>query len=198
MRPRAAMLPGANLKQNIIMIVAAPTPDLVAQVRRLYSEGESVKDILAGMAIKLGTLYGCLDGRYPDGSGIKPARIPRRREGVHVYQRIGTRGALVARMWRTAEKQVAEIEDGLKAAGIALDERESNARTLAIVAKTLRELSAVDEAAEKPRRKGRKQLPDDDSDDEPPRDIEELRRELSRKIEALIGVRTDGGTAGSC
>jgi hypothetical protein len=192
------MLPGANLKRNILMIVAAPTPDVVAQVRRLYSEGESVKDILAGMAIKLGTLYGCLDGRYPDGSGIKPARIPRRREGVHVYQRIGTRGALVARMWRTAEKQVAEIEDGLKAAGIALDERESNARTLAIVAKTLRELSAVDEAAEKPRRKGRKQLPDDDSDDEPPRDIEELRRELSRKIEALIGVRTDGGTAGSC
>jgi hypothetical protein len=192
------MPPGANLKRNILMIVAAPTPDVVAQVRRLYSEGESVKDILAGMAIKLGTLYGCLDGRYPDGSGIKPARIPRRREGVHVYQRIGTRGALVARMWRTAEKQVAEIEDRLKAAGIALDERESNARTLAIVAKTLRELSAVDEAAEKPRRKGRKQLPDDDSDDEPPRDIEELRRELSRKIEALIGVRTDGGTAGSC
>ena len=197
MRPQAALPPGAKPKRNI-MIVAAPTPDVVAQARRLYAEGEPVKDILGRLAIKLGTLYGCLDGRYPDGSGIKPARIPRRREGVHIYQRLGTRGALVARMWRTAEKQVAEIEDRLKAAGIALDERESNARTLAIVAKTLRELSAVDEAADKSRRKGRKQLPDDDSDDEPPRNIDDLRRELSRKIDALIGARTGGGTTGSC
>jgi len=61
MRPWAAMPPGANLKRST-MIVAAPTPDVVAQARRLYSEGEAVKDILAGIGIKLGTLYGCLDG----------------------------------------------------------------------------------------------------------------------------------------
>ena len=163
------------------MIVAAPTPDVVAQVRRLYAEGEPVKDDPGRTGIKTLNLYRCLDGRYPDGSGIKPARSRSAAQGVHVRHRMGSRAALVARMWRTAERQVEEIEDRLKAAGIALDERESNARTLAIVAKTLRELSAVDEAADKSRRKGRKQLPDDDSDDEPPRNIDDLRRELARK-----------------
>ena len=50
-------------------------------------------------------------------------------------------------MWRTAERQVEEIEDRLAVAGLELAERESNARMLAIVAKTLRELAAVDEKA---------------------------------------------------
>ena len=54
-------------------------------------------------------------------------------------------------MWRTAERQVEEIEDRLQAAGLELAERESNARTLAIVAKTLRELAAVDEARSRAR-----------------------------------------------
>ena len=77
-----------------------------------------------------------------------PAAAVRRR----VRHRAGSRAALVARMWRTAERQVEEIEDRLAAAGIELAERESNARTLAVVAKTLRELAAVDEA----RRRGRR------------------------------------------
>jgi hypothetical protein len=49
-------------------------------------------------------------------------------------------------MWRTAERQVGEIEDRLKAAGLKLAERESNTRMLSIVARTPRELSAVDES----------------------------------------------------
>ena len=173
-----------------------PTPDVVALVRRRYAEGALVKAILAETGITLGMLYRCLAGHFPDGSGIKPARIPLRRAGVRIRQRLGSRAALVTRMWRTAERQVEEIEDRLKAAGLELAERESNARTLAIVAKTLRELAAVDEA-EKPR-KGKKQPSDDDIDDDPvPRDINEFRRELARRINALVDSRTGSGGDGS-
>jgi hypothetical protein len=88
-------------------------------------------------------------------------------------------------MWRTAERQVGEIEERLKAAGIELAERESNARTLAIVAKTLRELAAYDEAQARA-----KQPPKDD--DAAPRNIEELRRALARKLEAFVARSEDG------
>jgi hypothetical protein len=175
----------------------APPPDVVALVRRRYAEGAPVKAIVAETGIKnLTVLYRCIAGVYPDGSGVKPAPIPQRRPGVHVRHRKGSRGALVARMWRTAELQVEEIEDRLAVAGLAVAERESNARTLAIVAKTLRELAAVDDAEQPGKEK--KQAPDHDIDDDPvPRDIDEFRRELARRINALIDSRTDAGSAGA-
>ncbi len=175
----------------------APTPDVVALVRRRYAEGAFVKTIIAESGIKnLNIIYRCVAGLYPDGSGVKPAPIPQRRQGVRVRHRLGSRAALVARMWRTAERQVEEIEDRLAVAGLELAERESNARTLAIVAKTLRELAAVDEA-EQPRQ-GKKQPSDDDIDDDPvPRDIDEFRRELARRINALVDSRTGSGGNGA-
>ena len=174
----------------------APTPDVVALVRRRYAEGAAVKAIVEESGIKnLNILYRCVAGRYPDGSGVTPAPIPTRRQGVRVRHRAGSRAALIGRMWRTAERQVEEIEDRLAVAGLELAERESNARTLAIVAKTLRELSIVDEAKETC--KGRKRPPDDDTDDDPvPRDINEFRRELARRINALVDSRTGGGGDG--
>ena len=173
-------------------MISAPTPDVVALARRLYAQGAPVRAILAETGMSLGTLYRCMAGHFPDGSGIDPANIPLRRPGVRMRQRLGTRAALVTRMWRTAERQIEEIEDRLKASGIGLDERESNARTLAIVAKTLRELSAVDEAA-KPR-KGKKHSPDDDN---APRNIDEFRQELARRIDALVDSRTGSGGGGA-
>jgi hypothetical protein len=173
----------------------APPPEVVALVRRRYAEGAPLKTIVAESGItNLNIFYRCVDGRYPDGSGVKPAPIPRRRSGVRVRHRTGSRSALVTRMWRTAERQVEEIEDRLAVAGIELAERESNARTLAIVAKTLRELAAVDEA-QKPRGKEKKS-PEHDIDDDPvPRDIDEFRRELARRINALVDSRTGVGSA---
>jgi hypothetical protein len=164
----------------------APTPDVVALVRRLYAEGALVKEIVAQSGIKnLTIIYRCVAGLYPDGSGIKPAPIPQRRQGVRVRHRAGSRAALVTRMWRTAERQVEEIEDRLTVAGLELVERESNARTLAIVAKTLRELSAVDE---KTRGKESEKANDDDT---PPRNIDDLRRELAKKLEAFVAGTVD-------
>ena len=160
-------------------------------MRRRYAEGAFVSAIVAETGIKnLTIVYRCIAGLYPDGSGVKPAPLPQRRSGVRVRHRAGSRAALVARMWRTAERQVEEIEDRLAAAGIELAERESNARTLAVVAKTLRELAAVDEAQQA---RKKKPLPDEIDDDPVPRDIDEFRRELARRIDALVDSRTNAG-----
>jgi hypothetical protein len=165
--------------KNIMAYI--PTPDVVAFVRRRYAEGVPIRVIVAESGIKnLNILYRCFAGHYPDGSGINPAPIPQRRQGVRVRHRLGSRAALVSRMWRTAERQVEEIEDRLAVAGIELAERESNARTLAIVAKTLRELAAVDD---KPRGK---ETAKDDDDEAPPRNIDDLRRALAEKLEAFV------------
>ena len=62
----------------------APTPERVALARRLYRERMPVRAILATAGIgSLGTLYRCLDGDFPDGTGVKPAPIARRHAGVH-------------------------------------------------------------------------------------------------------------------
>lgn len=163
-----------------------PPPDVVALVRRLYQDGATVNAIVAASGIKnLKILYGCLAGLYPDGSATEPAPIPRRRQGVRrpARHRKGNRTALVARMWRTAERQVEEIEQRAAVAGLELAERESNARMLAIVAKTLRELAAVDEKARV------KEATKDDDDDAPPRNIDELRRALADKLERFVSGR---------
>lgn len=171
----------------------APPPETVALVRRRYAQGAAVKTVVAESGIRnLNVIYRCLAGLYPDGSGAKLVPVPQRRPGVRMRRRIGSRAALVARMWRTAERQVEEIEDRLAVAGLELTERESNARTLAVVAKTLRELAAVDEA--EIQRTGKQQPPDDNIDDDPvPRDIDEFRRELARRINALVDGRTGAG-----
>jgi hypothetical protein len=157
-----------------------PTPERVALARRLYGQGVLVKEILAQTEMTLNAFYRAIDGRFPDGSGTEPARIARRRAGVRVRHRLGSRAALIARMWRTAERQVEEIEDRLKAVGLQQTERESNARTLATVARTLRELAAVDDA-----KRARKGIPTHD-DDAAPRNLDELRRALAEKLEAIV------------
>jgi hypothetical protein len=178
-------------------MVDTPTPDVVALVRRLYAEGVTVKEIVAQSRIRnLNIIYRCLAGLYPDGSGTKPAPIPQRRQGVRVRHRKGSRAALVTRMWRTAERQVEEIEDRLAVAGLEIVERESNARMFAIMARTLRDISAVDEMEKSSN--GKKQPSDDDSDDDSvPRDIDEFREELARRIHALVDSRTGSGGGGA-
>jgi hypothetical protein len=174
--------PGAKLEKTQMPNI--PTADVVALVRRRYQDGAAVKAIVAETGLKnLTVFYRCIAGLYPDGSGAKPAPIPQRRAGVRVRHRAGSRAALVTRMWRTAERQVEEIEERLAAVGLELSERESNARTLAVVARTLRELSAVDAARTKEASKS-------DNDDPVPRDIDGLRQALADKLEAFVASRS--------
>jgi hypothetical protein len=160
-----------------------PTPEVVARVRRGYAEGVPVSEIAAQVGItSMHVLYGCFDGRYPDGSSEAPAAIPRRMTKTSV-RRGGdlSRAALVARIWRTARKQVEDIEQRLAAAGLPLAERESNNRMLAVVARTLRELNSVDAGL-----KQRTDTPKSDDDGPPPRNVDELRAALAQKLEAFI------------
>jgi hypothetical protein len=190
MRLSPATAQGAGPRQISEKSIMAeiPTPERVALVRRRYPEGAPVKAIMAESGIiDRGVFYRCLDGEFPDGSGQTLAPIPRRRASAGKPTRRVSRKALVARLWRTAERQVAEIEERLAAAGLEVSERESNARTLAIVVKTLRELSAIDAGA---RTRGKK-APADKDDDSVPRNVDDLRRALARKLEAFAAETTD-------
>jgi hypothetical protein len=66
------------------------------------------------------------------------------------------------------------------------------ARTLAILAQTLHALRRLRPGAEA----APLQPPDDTNDDDPPRDIDEFRRELARRIDAFVASRPDGDPAG--
>src|SRR5207237_10269158 len=101
------------------------------------------------------------------------------------------RQRLVARLWRTAGRQVREIERRLARTKARPTERERDARLLAMLVKTLRELATLD--APEPVAPA----PADPEDHDPvPRDIEEFRRELARRIEAFVASRGDGGVSG--
>lgn len=94
------------------------------------------------------------------------------------------RARLLARLWRAAERQVEEIETRMRRADGAGAEppprasadAEKDARALALIARTLRELvAAEDDAAAKPAK---------DADDTV-RDLDEFRRELARRLERM-------------
>ena len=123
---------------------------------------------------------------------ISPARRPAAK-GKRRSPLPARRDALVARLWRTAECQVRRIESRLACDTQEPAERERDARVLAIMVKTLRELAAFDAAA---RESGRMQQTAADDDDAVPRNLDDLRRELARRIERLCADEQDPGLAG--
>jgi len=113
----------------------------------------------------------------------------------------GKRGAIVQRLWKAAERQVRDIESRLMLAKQEPAERERDTRMMAVLVKTLGELSALDGAkpGAKSARLSTPTAPEqhDDSSDDIPRDIEEFRRELARRIAGLAAeaaTETDNGT----
>lgn len=117
-----------------------------------------------------------------------------------------TRRALVARLERTVAREIAAIDARLRryagdeAAGRAAKggvdvDHERNAKALATLARTLRELAAIDRdragttgrAAQAAERENA-----EDDDDEFPRDADALRETLARRLEQLSRQRPDG------
>ncbi len=84
------------------------------------------------------------------------------------------RTVLAARLWRAAERQAAEVEQRIAAGPRPVAEAERDARVLSVLAKTLRELSAVDASAQ-----------DEDDEDAAPDDIDELRSALDERLRQL-------------
>lgn len=169
-------------------------PEAVATVRRRYSAGDRVTDIQAATGMwSIDRFYKCLDGRYPDGSGapLPLPRIPRRKEGVHAVSTAVRRMALVGRIWRSAEQQVDQIEARLAKDGTTPDACERDARSLAVLVRTLRELSEFEKRRSRPARNAKIE-----HDDPVPQDVDELRRELARRMQALIDSRAGAGISG--
>ena len=158
----------------------AVTAEQVAQVRQRYVDGQPVAQIMADTGLLRHMIYFCLDGGPPDGQGQRLPKIERRRAGLGAKRRLSARASLVNRLWRAADRQVRDIEKRLRLDPQA-DERERDARVLATTVKTLRELRALDiaQAEQEP----------SPEDEHMPDNLDDFRRELARKIDAIVAGR---------
>ena len=159
------------------------TSATIMRIRQQYADGVPVAQICAENGIVDATIYYWVDGG-PRDPARRLAPIARRR----AYQsrtspKSEARQKLVERLWRTAERQVREIEERLKSVGQKSSEREHDTRSLAVLVKTLRELAAFDEAHPAA------QTQTEPIDDDEPRDMDEFRRELARIMDAIIARR---------
>ncbi|MFG1229399.1 terminase gpP N-terminus-related DNA-binding protein [Xanthobacter wiegelii] len=172
--------------------------------RRLYLEGASMAEIRRQTGLSSATVYYWIDReRGPDGTflfnpvprrtahpvGGRPAKARTEKPSGNRSGKPDRRG-LLKRLWRAAERQIDEIEGRLARAVDPGDEAprpepEKDARALAVLARTLRELTAL-EAETRKRRKAKDQ-------DGTVRDLDTFRRELARRLDRL---REGGDGAG--
>lgn len=101
----------------------------------------------------------------------------------------GDRVSIIATLWRTAEKQVRDIEARLDREDQPPAERERDSRMMAILVKTLREMIALDGTPGDDAAASQTEAEDADP---VPRDIDEFRRELARRIRAFVAAKRDG------
>jgi hypothetical protein len=156
-------------------------PDAARRAREMYRQGATVAAIKAETGLTHHQLYRWLEGS-PGGNGasLLPP-LPKRRIVKRTRITAGDRMSVIARIMRSAERQIAEIDRRL---GNGQD-GDKDARALALLARTVRELTAVDmmnHELEAPAAK-RGAEPDDD---QPPEDIEQFRAELTRRINSII------------
>jgi hypothetical protein len=169
------------------------TPETIARIRQQYADGVPIGRIYAENKVTKTTLYTWLDGGPPGPGRLPP--IPRREHAGRAQAAPAMLdGRLVARLWRSASRQIDEIGRRLARAGLSGEVSQGDARTLAVLVKTLRELVALNETCvrgAKPSASSRAE-PEDDTI---PYDLDELRRELARRIEILRrGRAADPGT----
>ena len=183
-------------------------PKLLAEARRLYEETLAPVDDIMGMVrlsrsnfykrvrdggwrgrrARTGTFHftRALSGSVVSALTAEPSEQPRAQavtaaEPVSPQQRM----ALALRMQSVVEREMEAVERILeKVTPCNQIEAEHGARTLASISRTLREIHALNQPDEV--------TPPHETDDDPvPRDIDEFRNELARRIHALIDA--DGG-----
>lgn len=116
-------------------------------------------------------------------SGLKPKR-----------KATPARSRIVCQLWRAAEKQVEQVEARLETLSDEPQALEREAKTLGIIARTVRELVALDEEKAKLKNRGKGESTDDSRS--PPMSIPAFRRELAEKLEQLRLERAGGGASG--
>ena len=171
-------------------------PAMAQLARQLYLDGAPIAEIARRTALKPSQVYYWIDREVTsDGTvTLKPAA---RRVTLAPGTRSASpaRGHLLSRLWRAAERQLDEIEQRLAAAvppeadapagpPRPAADAEKDARALAVLARTLRELSALEAEAHKSRKVK--------AEDDAVRDLDTFRRELARRLERL---RADGAGA---
>lgn len=170
--------------------------DAYARARQMYVDGLPIKAICAATGLTAHDLDFALRGG-PNVAADERMFAPIARNRVvrrkpRPKPQSSARAALVAKLWKSAERRVADIGRRLRKAGLEPAERERDARTLAVMVKTLRDLAALDD-----RKAPAHERRDDEVDG---RDIDEFRRELARRIDALVAEQqgeADRGTGRS-
>jgi hypothetical protein len=189
------------------------TPEQIAQARYLYEQTlVPMRDIAAMLGISHETLrlrvreFGWRP-RNPKGRSFSPEQLLQRKADAAAaaakakkemqgdaageaaqYPPID-RVARVARLERIVERQIDVLETLMAKMGTALPEDpERVTRSLAILHRTLQELLRQEPPVP---------TEDADDDDSVPCDLDELRRELSRRLEEIVARRTDRIPGGS-
>ena len=181
-------------------------PEALTQARRMYEAGEHRVTI----AVRLGLERSVLDAvvaqekwRRERRSKAAPGRQARRERPAvhHKASREGPtqptsvepgRAELAATITRAVERELAAIDavlSRLGGEGERSSEAERTARTLASLARALKELKQLDASGPEPRGSPPEH-------DDMPRDIDEFRRELARRMDALVASRADARLPG--
>src|SRR3954447_16686394 len=161
--------------------------EAIAGIRQRYADGVSLKTIKAEFNVSTGGIGYWVDGGPANGPDHLPP-LPHRGRGragggEAEAEPNSRRRAIINRVWRTASRQVRDIETRLRQQEQEPAERERDTRMMAVLVKTLRELAAFDIAdLAKPKRANAQDAPHD-HDDAVPADIDELRRELARRVD---------------
>jgi hypothetical protein len=161
-----------------------PSREQIERARDMYAQGFTVSRILAACDMAYGTLYYWLDGGPREEGGPLYPPLPRRKQVVGKRRKPleTSRVSLAARLWRTAERQVRDIEERLSRPSASAVERERDVRMLSVLVRTMRDLAAFEPAPP-----GAPAPPVDD--DPVPKDVDEMRYELARRIRNFIEQR---------
>jgi len=178
------------------------SPEAAERARALYAQGQPIKAISQETGLSTRQIYYWLDREA--GAARKPGRpaatptARRRRADLARPPGADSRRRLMSRLWKAAERQIGDIETRLGAAALSAEgaapdggeparrDAEREARALAVLARVLRELTALEAVAQRPRPEAPAKGA---ATPEPARDPDTFRRELARRLAQL---RDDG------